>query len=401
VATAADVQDSSLHRDRVTALGYAVVAVWGWFIYALGPSIPLLRDDLGTSSAVAGLHSVALAGGGVVGGLAAMRVIGRFGRDGGMRRGLACIAVGAAGIVVGSLPGIGLLAVTLLSAAVAGVGGSLAINSSTAVLSDHHGVGGPAAVSESNATGSIVGLVAPVVVGATVATSLTWRAGLATAVPLAAVVIVAAVRTPHVGAFEAVRRDRGRASLRHFDRRYWLLWGALICAVIVEFAFVTWTSDLLVARTGLGVGAASTWTAGFLGGMAVSRLAVGRLSLRLPPATLFLACLVVAAIGWAVLWVATAPTLAVTGLLIAGLGAGGHFPLGVSLLIGASDGEADLGLAVLAVGLGSAGGLGPFALGVVADASSIHTAFLIIPATLVVAILLTVAGIPGRRSRGS
>ena len=48
-------------RTRLTWLTYAQLAVFGYFLYGFGPSVPLQRDDLHVSSAIGGLHGTALA----------------------------------------------------------------------------------------------------------------------------------------------------------------------------------------------------------------------------------------------------------------------------------------------------------------------------------------------------
>jgi len=50
-----------LERDRLTWLTYLQLGCYGYFLYGFGPSLSLLRDEQGTSRAVAGLHGTALA----------------------------------------------------------------------------------------------------------------------------------------------------------------------------------------------------------------------------------------------------------------------------------------------------------------------------------------------------
>ena len=57
-----------LTRDRTTWLIYAQLGLWGFFLYGFGPVVPLLRDEQGTSAAVASLHSTAIAVGALLGG---------------------------------------------------------------------------------------------------------------------------------------------------------------------------------------------------------------------------------------------------------------------------------------------------------------------------------------------
>ena len=69
-----------LRRDRLTWLNYASYALFGYFLYTFSASAPLLRDDQGTSSAVAAAHEVSYAVGAVVVGAFGDRVVRRLGR---------------------------------------------------------------------------------------------------------------------------------------------------------------------------------------------------------------------------------------------------------------------------------------------------------------------------------
>lgn len=106
---------------------------------------------------------------------------------------------------------------------------------------------------------------------------------------------------------------------------------------------------------------------------------------RVHVAWLYHGTLVLAGLGWLLMWTsATAPS-AFIGLALAGLGASGHFPLGAVLLMNASAGQPDRALAIMAIGLGAASGVGPLALGVFGDATNISTASLLIPTFLIIA----------------
>ena len=135
-------------RTRLTWLTYAQLAVFGYFLYGFGPSVPLQRDDLGVSSAIGGLHGTALAVGSTVGGLTFALLSRRVGRTGTLRVGLLGLAAGTLlYCLVPALP------VTLAGALVCGLFGSYVVTGSVVVLSAAHGPAGPAAFSEANAGG--------------------------------------------------------------------------------------------------------------------------------------------------------------------------------------------------------------------------------------------------------
>ena len=72
---------SPLVRDRITWLTYSQMALFAWFMYRLGATIALVRDEQGTSRTLAGLHGTALAAAGIIAGLAAAGLIGSVGRS--------------------------------------------------------------------------------------------------------------------------------------------------------------------------------------------------------------------------------------------------------------------------------------------------------------------------------
>ena len=158
-------------RDSLTVALDSTFVTWGWFLYSFSPAVPLLAAELGVSRAVAGLHGTAMAVGTVATGLVSERAARALGRKRQLLAGLAITAVGVVLLVVG--PG---LAATLTACLVAAVGGNLALAATQTAMLAHHGPAGPAAVTEGNGYGTAVGLLAPLVLGATVAAA----AGLAT-----------------------------------------------------------------------------------------------------------------------------------------------------------------------------------------------------------------------------
>ncbi len=69
-------------RDQLTRAAYATFAFWGWFLYGFGPAVPLLRDEQGTSRAVAGLHGTAIAVGTIISAAVSVPLVRRFQRRG-------------------------------------------------------------------------------------------------------------------------------------------------------------------------------------------------------------------------------------------------------------------------------------------------------------------------------
>lgn len=383
-----------LHRDRFTLTLYGPFIVWGWFLYAFSPAVPLLAADLGISNAQAGLHGTAMAVGAVIAAATTPRAVRRFGRRPVVVTACVVIAAGVALLTTGwALP------VTLSAVVVIAVGGNMLISGSLATLADHHGPTSSAALTEANGWGSGIGLVGPLAVGAAVALGWGWRPAVAVTVLLAGLVAVLLSRLPADGALgkglAAVHARGGVAVVAPAVRTSRWFVVTIVTAVAVENATTYWAADLVRERTGAGAGVATATTAGLVAGMTLARFVIGPLSLRIAPARLLAAAYGVAIAGWAVLWTATSTPVALAGLFVAGLGYGAHYPLGIALLLGASGGATDAAQARATVAGGLAVGVAPFVLGALADAAGAHTAFLIVP---VVAVAGGVAALAGARA---
>jgi predicted MFS family arabinose efflux permease len=364
----------SLVRDRLTWLTYAQLAAWGYFFYGFGPVVPLLRDEQHTTRAVASLHGTAFALGAVLSGLVLPPLIRRQGRARVLWLGLAGICVSTLGLVLSYR-----LPATLTWAVVVSCCGGLVVNCVVAVLADRHGPGGSAAISEANALAAGVGLIAPLAVGAAVSAGLGWRPGIAVVVVAIALLAVAAtifrVRVPatHVSVLRAGGRLPGA---------FWLMWLSIVATGSVEVCLNLWVADVLRTHAHVSPGGATAAVSAIVGGMCVGRFAGSRLALRLPGTTVLLGALALSAVGFAIFWVATAPWLAVLGLVVTGLGNALHYPLGMALAVECSAGQPDLAAARTSYALGISFGVAPFVLAAVADHIGPHLAFLLLPVFL-------------------
>ena len=265
----------------------------------------------------------------------------------------------------------------------------------------HHREASAAAVVEANGVGSLFGLLAPLAVGACVAIGWGWRPAVAVTILLAAVAAVlmgslpghgalgssrvpAEIAAPHdVGVHHTLAAGPAPAP-RGFSRTFWCFWVGLLIAVAVENATTFWAADLLINRTGAGPGIATGALAGLLVGMSTSRFVVGPMSMHRAPEKLLLVAFAIAALGWAILWSATATVPALIGLVVAGFGYGAQYPLSIALVLRASDGRPDKAQARSTLGAGVAVGVAPFLLGALADEFGSHTAFLLVPVLLAV-----------------
>jgi predicted MFS family arabinose efflux permease len=307
------------------------------------------------------------------------------------RRG--ALVVAAAGVAVGclALTLVGPLPATLAVALLIGLGGSTIVQVVAPALSEHHRGRGASVLSEMNAVASTLGLTAPLLVGAGVALGVTWRPAMLLPVLLMAASCVLILRlAPEPAIDGAGGPDPGpRAPAGPLPRAFWALALVLMCCVAVEFCMTTWSADLLRERAHLPPAGASAGVSAVVGGMAVGRLVIGRLALRLASRVLLLGALVTALGGWAVAWTTTTGLGVMTGLVLTGLGIAGLYPLGVALVMGATPGQEDQASAWLSGGISIAIGAAPFAMGALADVASTHTAFLVVPGLLLAALTIS------------
>ena len=110
------------------------------------------------------------------------------------------------------------------------------------------------------------------------------------------------------------------------------------------------------------------------------------------PARLLPAALLVAIVGFPVLWLAPIGWQAVAGLAVAGLGIANVYPLSVSAAASEAPGRTDQAIARVAVGAAGAILLAPLALGAVASEFGLATTFgLGLPFLLAALVLAVVA----------
>ncbi|GAA1361445.1 MFS transporter [Catellatospora chokoriensis] len=409
-----------LSRDLATWLIYLQLGLWGYFNYGFGPIVPLLRDEQGTSAAVAGLHSTAIAVGAVAGGALYPHLSRRFGRGPVLWACQAVIAAGVLGFVL--LPAY--FAVTIGLTMVIATAGIAAIGGIVSALSERHGPAGPAAISEANAVACAAGLVAPLLIGGAMRAGLGWRAGLALLVALIALVAAIAkikgVRIPSGPAATAptpapaaagdapaavvtdglptaidphavsapVGGSPARGGRPPLPAAYWLAWGMMTVTGAVEVVLSMWTAEVLRDQVGMSAGGATAVMSAIVGGMFAGRLAGARIALRLPSIPLYLGALVLSLAGFTVFWGAGSSVVAVAGLIIVGLGNAMHYPLAISLAVAAAPGQADRAAGVASYSMAVSFGAGPLLLGLVADQVGAHTAFLFIPVLIAGAALL-------------
>lgn len=364
-------------RDRSTWITYVQVGLFGYFLYSFGPSIALLRDESGTSRAIASLHGTAMAIGSVLVGLVAPYVVRSIGRGRMMRTGSVLVAVGLAAYVAGG----GVLAVTLLGILVASVGGTLVIVGANAFMPDHQdrGPATPQAMSEMHAFGAVMGLLGPLAVGLAVGIAWGWRP--AVAVGGIAFLVLEVVRGRRVHDFDGRLGEEGAEHPPNapFSRTFWIALVVFTCSAGLEFSLTFWGSDLVRERAGLGEAAAAAAIATIVGGLAIGRVVGSQVVARFDSETVLSNSFALSVVGFAIAWVSTVPAVMLGALLVTGLGMGLQSPLGIERAVRAAGAQVDRAAGLTSVAAGAASGVAPFALGALADAVGVHTAFLIVP----------------------
>jgi len=372
-------------RDRATWLAYFQIGLFGYFLYAFGPSIALLRDDEGYTRTVASLHGTAMALASVLIGFLGVHIVRRVGRGPFLRLGSIAMGLGIL-IYTGFTP----LWVTLLGAFVASMGGTACMVGVNAFLPDRHGPAGPRAMSEAHGLGASMGLLGPLAVGLGVAIGWGWRVGLlATVVGL---IVLELARGNHLEAFDGPHGhpddEPGHAPHGPLTRRFWIAMSVFGLCAGTEFCLTLWGSDLLRERAGLGSAAAAAALVTIVGGMAVGRVAGAPLVSRFDPDHVLAATMGLTIVGFAIAWLTSGPVPMLLGFAVIGLGLGLQSPLSIGRAVIAAEGQADRGAGLTSVAAGLASGIAPFVLAAVADQLGVHTAFLIVPVLMAVGIAL-------------
>lgn len=381
----------ALTRQRLTWLMYAATAAWASFVYLLGPSTSLLAEDFELDPHQAGLYGTALAVGIVSGGSVSSRVTARAGRSVTFRLGLLLLS-GVAALLVA--PGFWL---SLAAVWLAGVGGAMVLSTTTATLSELHSEDSAAAITEANALAAWIGAASPLVLGAVLAIGVGWQGAVGLCVLIAGVTFVVSLRATGSSRPATDTQAPALASGRSLvTRRFVLTCVALFCAVGTEFAVNFWGATLLRELT--SAAAATAAMSAVVIGLAVGRTAGARLSVRFDTHALMLGGFTLAAAGFVAFWAAGAVAVAILGLFLTGLGLSTLFPFILDRVVLNSGGQPDRGLAIGSLVLGAAIAVAPVALGALASVTPVRTAFLLVPALIVVGVLAVLTSRPAQTS---
>ena len=115
---------------------------------------------------------------------------------------------------------------------------------------------------------------------------------------------------------------------------------------------------------------------------------------------LFIAAIILPLATWVPMWLSTNAAAVLACMCVIGMGLGFHFPLGVSRMLAAAPGLADVAAARSSLAGGIAVALSPLLLAIASDAVGVHKAFVLVPIYLGLALILTVTH-PVHRSDAS
>lgn len=356
------------HRDRFTWLAYLSLAFYAYFLNVLGPITPFLKDELHLSYTVSSFHFTAFAVGILLIGFAGHMPIQRVGRWPSLWIGMFGISLSALLLIVGRHP-----VITIGASFLMGLIGSLILAIVPAALADQHVEMRAVALSEGNMISSLVASSAALMVGWSASLTGNWRWALGI-VAIAPIVIFLTIGRVTTSTTISISKEP-TPSTQSLPSVFWIYWLALVLAVSVEFCMIFWSADYLESVLGMLKANAAQAVSLFLAAMIVGRLAGSRLVQRFSTRSMVLISILIASIGFLIFWRTENVFAGLTGLFLTGLGVANLYPLILSMTIGAANGNTIQASARTTLASGTAILTLPLALGRLADAVGIRSAY--------------------------
>jgi fucose permease len=376
----------TFHRDRFTWLAYLSLAFYGYFLNVLGPVTPFIKDELQLSYTVSSFHFTAFAIGILLIGVGGHLVIQRIGHRRSLWLGLFGMSLSALLLLIGKNP-----VITIGASFLMGLIGSLVFAIVPAALSDQHGEMKAVALSEANVIASLFATSAPLLVGWFAHSMGNWRwaLGIMVCIPILMFVGLAKNSSPVASSMtsEMTSVNQSLPSL------FWIYWMGIVLGVSVEFCMVFWSANYMEQVLGLSKANAAQAVSLFLGAMIIGRILGSRLVQRFSTRAVVTISILIAGVGFLLFWRAENSFLGLSGLFITGLGVANLYPLILSLAISAADGNTVEAGARATLASGTAILVLPLALGRLADAIGIHSAYGVVLILLISVFLISqVAG---------
>jgi fucose permease len=358
----------TFHRDRFTWLAYLSLAFYAYFLNVLGPITPFLKEELRLSYTVSSFHFTAFAVGILLIGLSGHLLVQRIGR-------WRCLWIGVIGVSAGALL---LLAgrspvITIGASFLMGLVGSLILAIVPAALSDQHGEWRAVALSEANMISSVVATVAPLMVGWFARSMGGWR--LALGIVAFTPILMFLSMGKGTTSTEPSTMGEWTQSNPPLPRLFWVYWLAIVLGVSVEFCMIFWSADYLEHVLGMSKANAAQALSLFLAAMILGRITGSRLVQRFSTRAVVAVSILIASMGFLAFWRTENILVGLSGLFITGLGVANLYPLLLSLTIGAANGNTVQASARATLASGTAILALPLALGRIADAVGIRSAY--------------------------
>jgi MFS family permease len=374
-------------RDRLTWLGYISISTYAFYVYALGPVVAFLREELHLTYTLTSLHATLWSVGSVLAGLSLHRLARRLGRRRLFWLAAVTTAVGALLFIAGHA-----VEVTLPAALILGTGSTLVGAVSSVFLADRHEQQRDRALVEANLGASGVGAFVPALLGVLALTVGGWRSALV--LPL----LVLGALFLFLGRVPMPRPPVAVLTVGRMPRAFWAPCLLVALAVGIEFCVLFYAVPLLGIGARLSTADAAAALSLFVAGEFAGRLAGAWLTRRPGRATLLVGiALGIAFAGFLVLWLGRVIPLEVVGLFVTGLGIGNLYPLTLALALGAGRGRTAQAMSRVQVGIGIAMGVAPLLLGVLSDRVGVVRALAVEPALTLVAVLVLLVVVRGGR----
>jgi len=359
----------TFHRDRFTWLAYLSLAFYGYFLNVLGPITPFLKDELRLSYTISSFHFTAFAVGILLIGLSGHVLIQRLGLQRSLWLGLFGMSLSAVLLLTGRSP-----VVTIGASFLMGLIGSLILAIVPSALSDRHGEMKAVALSEANVIASLFATCAPLLVGWFAASLAGWRLALGIMAGFPILMILGLGKnntsaTSQSPTAEPIQPNRSLPPL------FWLYWMAIFLGVSVEFCMVFWSANYLEQALGMIKADAAQAVSLFLAAMILGRVLGSRLVQRFSARAVVTISIIIASVGFLLFWKTISNLVGLSGLFITGLGVANLYPLILSLAINAADGNTVQAGARATLASGTAILALPLALGRLADAIGIQSAY--------------------------
>ncbi|NWG07789.1 MAG: MFS transporter [Chloroflexi bacterium] len=362
----------TFHRDRFTWLAYLSIAFYGYYLNALGPITPFIKEELQLTYTVSSFHFTAFAIGILLVGVGGHLVIRRIGPRYSLWLGLFGMSLSALLLLAGRHP-----VVTIGASFLMGLVGSLILAIVPAALADQHGEMKAVALSEANVIASLFSTFVPLLVGWSAHSIGEWRwaLGLMAGIPLLMFLTIgrdSSSAAASTSTKELVQSEQPLPPL------FWLYWVGIVLGVSVEFCMVFWSADYIEQVLRLTKADAAQAVSLFLMAMIIGRLLGSRLVQWFSTRAVVTVSIVVAGIGFLLFWRTENVLAALSGLFLTGLGVANLYPLTLSLAINASNGNTVQAGARATLASGTAILALPLALGGLADAVGIRLAYTVV-----------------------